>query len=445
MQFVDVSAINAQSQFQGSFTPTYNFPQQIGTGFIGHTGHDGVVAGTLQYQEQPTVTYTPLQGAALVQQITTPITVDSLAQLFDSDWPIGIILPLVVDRISPSFGDYFTVVDDIVTLDNYGAIWLSASKSAATPAGSGNDSLMIYCDPSRAWVNTDGLKESEANAKVAQMHADVADAWSGPQGLQTIFADAYIEPPDPFSSNTATAQITTGTTTAVATAAIAGSSATTNPSPTTSPCKTSNPAWPCQFSIELRYSPAIPHPGKLGATQSIPLLRTRSAYGMLQQATKEGIEFITVIDADKFFAEWEPLYSVGYALLKSEEDISASSGGKTTNPNKHPSTGPVNAEDMFQQLAFQLTAAKPTSSGPVATGNKSLHPHRHFVALVKKQSDPGAEAWISTYYDGNWFYIDKNDLISKHNFALISELMTLQAVAASNAGAPTPTISVGGH
>ena len=56
-------------------------------GAVSGVSATGNVSGTLQYAEQPTIRYVPLQGQALIQQIANPIDVDSLVNLFDSDWP----------------------------------------------------------------------------------------------------------------------------------------------------------------------------------------------------------------------------------------------------------------------------------------------------------------------------------------------------------------------
>jgi hypothetical protein len=48
----------------------------------------GSVAATIQYEEQPIIRYTPLQGQALIQQVANPISVDAVANLAVNDWPI---------------------------------------------------------------------------------------------------------------------------------------------------------------------------------------------------------------------------------------------------------------------------------------------------------------------------------------------------------------------
>ena len=55
------------------------------------------------FQENPNITYTPLMGQSLVSQITTPITVDALANLINSDWPISSVLGLSADRLTPAW------------------------------------------------------------------------------------------------------------------------------------------------------------------------------------------------------------------------------------------------------------------------------------------------------------------------------------------------------
>jgi hypothetical protein len=136
-QFVDVTSINAAMSFQGTVAGGANLPQTmtgggskaVTTGGTNngqtvtttnvpfYTGHDFSLNGTVQVSESPVITYQPLQGQALVQQIATPVTVDTLANLYNSDWPISSILALAADRITPNSNDYYTALNAIIDLD----------------------------------------------------------------------------------------------------------------------------------------------------------------------------------------------------------------------------------------------------------------------------------------------------------------------------------------
>ena len=106
---MDVSEVDATLQIQGQANSLIDFPQAFTRGASGpfYPGHDYGVGGALQYEESPTIRYQPLTGAALIAQVSSPITVDSIASLYDSDWPIGELLDLATDRITPRIWDNY--------------------------------------------------------------------------------------------------------------------------------------------------------------------------------------------------------------------------------------------------------------------------------------------------------------------------------------------------
>jgi hypothetical protein len=131
--FMDVSEVDAQLTFNSQLTGGEG---GIGgksggraNGAVSGVSATGNVSATLQYAEQPTIRYVPLQGQALIQQITTPIDVDSLAKLFDSDWPLIAVLDLAADRLAPRYEDSYSALNAIADLDQYGALVLAAGKS----------------------------------------------------------------------------------------------------------------------------------------------------------------------------------------------------------------------------------------------------------------------------------------------------------------------------
>jgi hypothetical protein len=111
--FVDVNQVSATVQFQG-----------IAMGGVTNIGltKAGSANLSLQYQESPTIQYQPLSGAALIAQLATPITIESLGNLFNSDWPLASILTLTVDRLSPGFLDYYAAINALIALDAVGAV-----------------------------------------------------------------------------------------------------------------------------------------------------------------------------------------------------------------------------------------------------------------------------------------------------------------------------------
>jgi hypothetical protein len=99
------------------------------SGAVSGVSATGNASASLQYAEQPTIRYVPLQGQALIQQIATPIDVDSIVNLFDSDWPLIAVLDLATERITPRYEDSYSALNAIVALDQYGALVLAAGKS----------------------------------------------------------------------------------------------------------------------------------------------------------------------------------------------------------------------------------------------------------------------------------------------------------------------------
>ena len=58
------------------------------------------VRGNLGYSERPTVTYTPLGGKDFVENLLTPVELNSLLLLSRSGWSIDRLLRVIVDRVN---------------------------------------------------------------------------------------------------------------------------------------------------------------------------------------------------------------------------------------------------------------------------------------------------------------------------------------------------------
>jgi hypothetical protein len=77
---------------------------------------------------------------------------------------------------------------------------------------------------------------------------------------------------------------------------------------------------------------------------------------------------------------------------------------------------------------------------------------RHYLILVRTD-DPveWAKHYLSkpyAYYDypgdKSYYWIEQNDLISRKNFSLVAQFLTMQAVAPAQNAGPSPTLSVSG-
>jgi len=103
-QFIDVTSIAAQMSVSSTVNGSASLPQMAaGGGSLAVTqggtssgqvvntktltfypGHDFTIGGTLVLSEQPTITYQPLQGQALVQQLVNPLSIENIVSL--NDW-----------------------------------------------------------------------------------------------------------------------------------------------------------------------------------------------------------------------------------------------------------------------------------------------------------------------------------------------------------------------
>ena len=136
-------------------------------------GRTGSAGGTVQYSETPTIRYIPLLGQALVAQLVTPVSVDALGLLYDSNWPAAPLLDFASAYLTLDYGEFYDALNTIIELDDDSALELAAAKSelpkssqpeqsiktpsAAGPGGNTtqksqatvneNDSLMIYLRP----------------------------------------------------------------------------------------------------------------------------------------------------------------------------------------------------------------------------------------------------------------------------------------------------------
>jgi hypothetical protein len=244
LQFVDISQVINTSQLSGTFMLTENFPQAVAMG--AHSGHDYTPAFTVSGYDQPSITYVPLLGGALVAQIAQPITVDSIAALYDSGWKLGPLLALTAKFLGPSPNAQQTIIEDLGELADNNALLIVPQKSLATNGPGGDDSLELYCDPDRA----PGGQVAEAKRE-----------WDEISG---IFQGTYINPRD------------------IGIVAPSGVKGHGDPS---------------SYSIELRTVPAS-QPSVLTQNQVIPLLRTRSALGAVMNAANPDIGWTFFVDGE---------------------------------------------------------------------------------------------------------------------------------------------------
>jgi hypothetical protein len=92
--FLDVTSVSTSFIWnQGIEGNAFKFEPTSSSNRIG-------IGATLDYTERPTITYTPLGGADFVQNVLTPVKLDSLLLLSRSGWSIERLLRIMVNRMN---------------------------------------------------------------------------------------------------------------------------------------------------------------------------------------------------------------------------------------------------------------------------------------------------------------------------------------------------------
>jgi hypothetical protein len=391
--FMDVTQISATVLGQMSLSGAIG---SIGaaTGKLG-----SVNIGPLEYQESPTIQYQPLLGQALATQVSTPISPDSLANLFDSNWPFASLLTLSVDRITPGYRDYFPAIDALISLDQLGAIVLTSEaivvNDTSEKQGSGDQSktsipvLAVNLETKAPRIVFDHKQmPADANALVSIL-------WS--RFLNLISGSAPIDK---------------------------------------------------QSKVVRFRSNAFRIP--VGApVGNLTILRTRSALGVLQWAFTQPDPLFAVIDKPLFDQIRGNLWNVSgdecnnpfYTLTPEQESLQdgqerPDKPGRSLN-RVDPTTLSVKATSVIQKCL--LTIIDPAES---VEHEGDLFALRRFMLIIKS-TQPPVEPYVA-YNDGKfWYHIASDDVISQRNFLLVSQILTIQA--APPAPLPlTPTVTVGG-
>jgi len=429
--FMDVSEVDASLQFQTQGSASLSFPQAMGAGHI-FSGHDYGIGGSLQYQESPTIRFQPLTGAALIAQVASPITVDSIASLYDSDWPLGPLLDLAADRLTPHAEDNDPALNAIMELDSYEALVLAAVKSpisiapggsaGRSPAQSGggstppNDTLVLFFEP-QGLVPHGEKHRNEAVQAAARLWARLlriyADTLDGPDAAALPASLALLESGqfDPRSNNKV------------------------------------------PRSIDLRTAPV--DPGKCGGfppSDLAPVLRMHSALGVLRSAANEFPRF-AFVDRQKLDSDVWGQSLLASHLRDSSYFYSIPEGG---NVNDLGILKFVSDDPRFH-LDLDIDGAKiDLRRHAQMEDERELADSRRYIVVFEDDNPPPTTAFVATKMDvvvteggkvvkkTKYFYIDGVDHVSQRNFALISQFLTIQATP-SQTPPLTPSLSVGGR
>lgn len=130
--FLELSSISSQSRFEASVEAGAELERtKVDTDLF-------TFGGAATYSNQPTLTYTPLQGDAFIQRLLTPLTLEKLALLYQSGWNLNRVFLLGVRSINgiknaprasgptpgraPEYKDFLRALAIIVSLEKKGLV-----------------------------------------------------------------------------------------------------------------------------------------------------------------------------------------------------------------------------------------------------------------------------------------------------------------------------------
>jgi hypothetical protein len=221
------------------------------------------------------------------------------------------------------------------------------------------------------------------------------------------------------------------------------------------------------------------YPPYLRPYQLMPIIRIRSALGILRDLTQPDLDWdlVTFIRADnntseeqsavddvhrmieKFNADFPRGHERDYYIFDSSKMTGHINKTWNVDPSQNeepwkrsPPDWKWPVDDLPHSPAYATTQAE---SGPMQTYSgmqdyyeANNHPergdrYRHYLIVFYQNANkpPPRNAFVCATCDGRCFYIDGDDIISQRNFALVCHFLAIQAIPQS---APlTPTIGVG--
>jgi hypothetical protein len=166
-----------------------------------------------------------------------------------------------------------------------------------------------------------------------------------------------------------------------------------------------------------------------GYRNPAPVLRTRSALGLIKAAAtlEAPIEFLPADQAKQLRAEPRNDHHLktGFFVLDGETNNDTARWARETN-------------------CYLYTRWLGSENDVRAREERELGYLRRYL-LVEISEEPPTDAYISVRgQDKKWYSISNADKISRNNFALITQIMTMRAVP-SQTPPLTPTIPVAGR
>jgi hypothetical protein len=469
--FIDVSEVDAvvlgQATLAGGTTGIGAKAGNSGGTLAGEV--EGVTAG-IELQESPTIRYQPLQGQPLVAQISSPITVDSIAYLNDSDWHPSAIFEFIADRLTPDYREYGSALNAIIELDDLGALTMAPVKSDLTsrptdgkkttgvkagstivqtnpPPTPGNDTLTLYLQPER--VALTGQPPAATNRTVLHLWIRLLKIYDGTQ--------PYSKTPLRLELNRLDGEVESA------------------------PLRVMGELDKLNLrQIELRTAPI--NSEQTGYHNRAPLLRTRSGYGILKAVSpylngRPEEPFppqpaIAVIDPRTYelirtcnenhdptphkdglgtcWNDHKPYYTLLSTYVECLDNNNTYVRCDLPKPGQEEQLyadldewikqSVVHNVDLHTFFDEKNRAENLSDTYDLEIENR-LRSLRRFILIIRNNTLP-ANTYVAQQSGGYWYYISGNDIISQKNFILLAQILTMQAVAP---GPPlTPTISVGG-
>jgi hypothetical protein len=132
--FMDVTEVDATQTFSGAVSGAVtNIGARAGTSGGTLAGEVGGISPGVTYSEAPLIRYVPLIGQGLVSQFVTPVSVDALESLYNSNAKTAVLLDLASYYITPDVRYSPTALNMISLLaDEFAVVNLVAEKSQLT-------------------------------------------------------------------------------------------------------------------------------------------------------------------------------------------------------------------------------------------------------------------------------------------------------------------------
>lgn len=324
-------------------------------------GTIGAVTGTASISDQPIAKYVPLSGYPLIQQISSPITLGSIAKFTNSSWPDATLLYYSFQRLTPAYLDFYRALDTILALDSYGSITLESSADYA---------LTIAFDP-QGNLRTPGgnwRKALDASGK----RLPCIPPWSSAVAVRELWGRLKsIYGGGPGNTILLT-------------------------------------------SVKLK--------GKGN------LVVPRSGLGALKEAETDHMLFTDQVTAE--------------AIREANAADECNLGEFYYSPDSSVPVGDYGpAVGALWKQHFDAVYLHNDSSQSSRELFRYLGQRRVYIIIEQSDQRP-ADAYTSVFKDGHWYSIAASDRISKQNFALLSEILTIQAAPVSNSSTIPTSIAI---